>query len=140
MNLPTNYDTTGKTYNTLTKTQTAFVHYLYEAGFKTEDDVVFNRSYLTTLANQHGVTWPPAWIVKDTTRCTERGYYAVPELNDYIVIQQEASNVSPGHETEGDSLSDIAPDVSTTTTHVVSDDMGIGHSIMDDMYVTAKVS
>lgn len=143
MNLPTNYDTSNQTYTALTRTQTAFVHFLYEAGFTTKDDVVFNRTYLTTLANQHGVTWPPAWIVKDTTRCTERGYYAVPELNDYIVIQQEeASNVSPGHETEGDSLSDTTdvPDVSTTTTHVVSDDMGIGHSIMDDMYVTAKVS
>ena len=144
MNLPTNYDTSNQTYTALTRTQTAFVHFLYEAGFTTKDDVVFNRSYLTTLANQHGVTWPPAWIVKDTTRCTERGYYAVPELNDYIVIQQEeASNVSPGHETEGDILSDTTdvPDVSTTTTtHVVSDDMGIGHSIMDDMYVTAKVS
>ena len=110
MNLPTNYDTVGKTYNALTRTQSAFVRFLYDAGFTTKDDVVFNRTYLTTLANQHGVTWPPAWIVKDTTRCTKRGYYAVPELNDYIAEQQqqqvETTSVSPGHGTDGDDLSD----------------------------------
>ena len=111
MNLPTNYDTTGKTYNALTRTQSAFVRFLYDAGFTTKDDVVFNRTYLTTLANQHGVTWPPAWIVKDTTRCTKRGYYAVPELNDYIVEQQqqqqvETTSVSPGHGNDGDDLAD----------------------------------
>ena len=111
MNLPTNYDTSNQTYTALTKTQTAFVHFLYEAGFTTKDDVVFNRSYLTTLANQHGVTWPPAWIVKDTTRCTKRGYYAVPELNDYIAEQQQqvtetTTSVSPGHGNEGDNLAD----------------------------------
>ena len=107
MNLPTNYNTSNQTYTALTRTQTAFVHFLYEAGFTTKDDVVFNRSYLTTLANQHGVTWPPAWIVKDTTRCTKRGYYAVPELNDYIALQR-ALDVSPGQGNEGDDLSDAA--------------------------------
>ena len=110
MNLPTNYDTTGKTLNALTRTQSAFVRFLYDAGFTTKDDVVFNRTYLTTLANQHGVTWPPAWIVKDTTRCTKRGYYAVPELNDYIAEQvtttTTATSVSPGHGHEGDDLVD----------------------------------
>jgi len=110
MNLPTNYDTTGKTYNALTRTQSAFVRFLYDAGFTTKDDVVFNRTYLTTLANQHGVTWPPAWIVKDTTRCTKRGYYAVPELNDYIAEQQQVetttTSVSPGHGNDGDDLAD----------------------------------
>jgi hypothetical protein len=95
MNLPTNYDTVGKTYNALTRTQSAFVRFLYDAGFTTKDDVVFNRSYLTTLANSHGVTWPPAWIVKDTTRCTKRGYYAVPELSDYI-IEQAALGIIDG--------------------------------------------
>ena len=109
MNLPTNYDTVGKTYNALTRTQSAFVRFLYDAGFTTKDDVVFNRTYLTTLANQHGVTWPPAWILKDTTRCTKRGYYAVPELNDYIAEQQQVettTSVSPGHGNEGDDLAD----------------------------------
>jgi len=107
MNLPTNYDTSNQTYTALTRTQTAFVHFLYEAGFTTKDDVVFNRSYLTTLANAYGVTWPPAWIVKDTTRCTRRGCYAVPELNDYIAMQG-ALDVSPGQGNEGDDLSDTA--------------------------------
>ena len=107
MNLPTNYDTVGKTYNALTRTQSAFVRFLYDAGYTTKDDVVFNRSYLTTLANSHGVTWPPAWIVKDTTRCTKRGYYAVPELNDYIAEQvTTTTSVSPGHGNEGDDLAD----------------------------------
>ena len=111
MNLPTNYDTVGKTYNALTRTQSAFVRFLYDAGFTTKDDVVFNRTYLTTLANQHGVTWPPAWIVKDTTRCTKRGYYAVPELNDYI-IEQAALGIIDGIGSE-DTFIEDDPQVDT---------------------------
>tara|TARA_Y100000034_G_scaffold4149_1_gene4880 strand:+ start:135 stop:518 length:384 start_codon:yes stop_codon:yes gene_type:complete len=105
MNLPTNYDTTGKTLSACTKTQTAFVKFLYDEGFTTKDDVVFNRSYLTTLANKHGVTWPPAWIVKDVSRCIQRGYYAIPELNDYI-----ESVITPDQQqTDGDGLADSTP-------------------------------
>jgi hypothetical protein len=126
MNLPTDYNVTGKTLNACTKTQTAFVRFLYEAGFTTKDDVVFNRTYLTTLANSHGVTWPPAWIVKDVSRCVRRGYYAVPELNDYIVEMAETSvittDVSPGHGHEGDELSDTIHDDMDETINV-SDDM-----------------
>jgi len=125
MNLPTNYDTTGKTYNALTRTQSAFVRFLYDAGFTTKDDVVFNRTYLTTLANQHGVTWPPAWIVKDTTRCTKRGYYAVPELNDYIVEQAATAVVTTDNDSE--------------EAHIVHDDLDSSIHVSDDLLTSMPI-
>jgi len=125
MNLPTNYDTTGKTYNALTKTQSAFVRFLYDAGFTTKDDVVFNRTYLTTLANQHGVTWPPAWIVKDVSRCTKRGYYAVPELNDYIVEQAATAVVTTDNDSE--------------EAHIVHDDLDSSIHVSDDLLTSMPI-
>jgi len=125
MNLPTNYDTTGKTLRVCTKTQTAFVKFLYDEGFNVKDDVVFNRTYLTTLANKHGVTWPPAWIVKDVSRCIKRGYYAVPELNDYIVEQAATAVVTTDNDSE--------------EAHIVHDDLDSSIHVSDDLLTSMPI-
>ena len=125
MNLPTNYDTTGKTLNACTRTQLAFVKFLYDEGFNVKDDVVFNRTYLTTLANKHGVTWPPAWIVKDVSRCVRRGYYAVPELSDYI-IEQAATAV-------------VTTDIGSEEAETVHDDMDDAIQVSDDMLANMPI-
>jgi len=133
MMLPTTFNQTPYQLGNLKPKQVAFLQHLYDAGHNTEGDVVFKRNYLKTVANTNGIAWAPAWIVKDVSRVTDRGMYAVPELNQLIAehTATTATNVSPGHGTEGDNLSDSTDD----DTYTVEDDMG-QHSVSDDMVAT----
>ena len=126
MKLPNNFDTTPFVLSNLKTRQRAFVQHLYDAGHTAIGDIVFKRNYLKTIANLNGSQWAPAWIVKDVSRVTTRGMYAVPELNELINRIAHATAVSPGHGIEGDDLAD---------TYTVSDDMG-EQTVSDDM-VTA---
>jgi len=41
------------------------------------------RGALKKIANDNGIAWAPAWIVKDISRAVKRGTYRVPELAAY---------------------------------------------------------
>jgi len=113
--LPNNFDTTPFVLSNLKTKQRAFVQHLYDAGHTTSGDIVFKRNYLKTVANTNGVEWAPAWIVKDVSRVTTRGMYAVPELNELI-----AEN-APVVEDDAEMADAVHDDMDETIT--VSDDM-----------------
>ena len=71
-------------YNDLKTKQQNFIHLLDRAyeGDATAD-TTFKRGFLKKIANDNGIAWAPAWIVKDTSRVRGRGEYLVPELADY---------------------------------------------------------
>jgi len=115
MMLPNNFDTTPFVLSNLKTKQRAFVQHLYDAGHTTSGDIVFKRNYLKTVANTNGVEWAPAWIVKDVSRVTTRGMYAVPELNELI-----AEN-APVVEDDAEMADAVHDDMDETIT--VSDDM-----------------
>ena len=110
MMLPTTFNQTPYQLGNLKPKQVAFLQHLYDAGHNTDGDVVFKRNYLKTVANTNGISWAPAWIVKDVSRVTDRGMYAVPELNELIALA-----CTP------------VPD-----TYTVSEDVG-QHTVSDDM-------
>ena len=71
-------------YNDLKPKQQNFIHLLdhaYEGDATAE--TTFKRGFLKKIANDNGIAWAPAWIVKDTSRVRGRGEYLVPELADY---------------------------------------------------------
>ena len=71
-------------YNDLKAKQQNFIHLLdhaYEGDATAE--TTFKRGFLKKIANDNGIAWAPAWIVKDTSRVRGRGEYLVPELADY---------------------------------------------------------
>ena len=147
MMLPNNFDTTPFVLNNLKTKQKAFVQFLYESGHNTSGDIVFKRNYLKTIANAFGSEWAPAWIVKDVSRVTNRGMYAVPELDelidemnvvngnavspqDAVAAHSDVLDVSPGHGNDGDDLSD---------SYGVADDMDDTMEVSDDMMATTEV-
>jgi len=71
-------------YTDLKTKQQEFVQWLFDDGNHDEDNTTFQRGYLKRIANENGMAWAPAWIVKDTNRVSKRGFYAVPELADFI--------------------------------------------------------
>ena len=121
MKLPNNFDTTPFVLSNLKTKQRAFVQHLYDAGHTTTGDIVFKRNYLKTIANTNGVGWAPAWIVKDVSRVTTRGMYAVPELNELI-----------------ESLTAVVTtDVDSEMADAVHDDMDETIEVSDDMMATS---
>jgi len=129
MKLPHGFDSTPYKLSNLKTKQMAFVQHLYDAGHTTTGDIVFKRNYLKTIANTNGVGWAPAWIVKDVSRVTNRGMYAVPELNELIALNAPVvDDVSPGHGHEGDELADA-----------VHDDLDENINVSDDMPVSTVV-
>ena len=132
MMLPTTFNQTPYQLGNLKPKQVAFLQHLYDAGHNTNGDVVFKRNYLKTVANLNGIEWAPAWIVKDVSRVTDRGMYAVPELNELMALavanDTPVVDVSPGHGNDGDDLADSVE----SDTYTVSNDMG-HHTVQDDM-------
>ena len=65
-------------YTVLKKKQQDFIHLMDAAcpAGATE----FTRGELKKIANDNGIAWAPAWIVKDQSRVVKRGVYRVPEL------------------------------------------------------------
>tara|TARA_Y100000310_G_scaffold322340_1_gene381260 strand:+ start:326 stop:700 length:375 start_codon:yes stop_codon:yes gene_type:complete len=84
MMLPNTFDVTPFTLGNLKPRQRSFVAFLYENGHTNADEVVFKRNYLKNIAQAWGAEWAPAWIVKDMSRVTTRGFYAIPELTELI--------------------------------------------------------
>jgi len=71
-------------YTDLKAKQQEFVQWLFDDGNHDQDKTTFQRGYLKRIANDNGMGWAPAWIVKDTNRVSKRGFYIVPELADFI--------------------------------------------------------
>ena len=123
MKLPHGFDSTPYKLSNLKTKQMAFVQHLYDAGHTTTGDIVFKRNYLKTIANTNGVGWAPAWIVKDVSRVTTRGMYAVPELNELI-----------------ESLTAVVTtDVDSEMADAVHDDMDETITVSDDMMASTVV-
>ena len=123
MKLPNTFDTTPFVLSNLKTKQRAFVQHLYDAGHTTSGDIVFKRNYLKTVANLNGFEWAPAWIVKDVSRVTTRGMYAVPELNELI-----------------ESLTAVVTtDVDSEMADAVHDDMDETIEVSDDMMASTVV-
>jgi len=121
MILPTNFDVTPFALSNLKPKQRKFVAFLKENGHTNADEVVFKRNYLKNIANAFGSEWAPAWIVKDVSRVTKRGFYAIPELaeliNETIVVEDT-----------------VEQDVEIT------DDMDDTITVSDDMLATTTVA
>ncbi len=72
------------TYLNLNTKQQEFIQWLFDDWNQSPDEVHFKRGELKRIANDNGMAWAPAWIVKDTTRVSKRGVYHVPERADFI--------------------------------------------------------
>lgn len=57
--------------------QQNFVKFLSDEGFT---NTLIKREDLQMVAVKYGLGSPPAWIVRDTSRRSKRGYYEIPEL------------------------------------------------------------
>jgi len=108
MILPTNFDTTPFVLGQLKPRQRSFVEFLYENGHTNPDEVMFKRNYLKNIAQAWGAEWAPAWIVKDVSRVTKRGFYAIPELTEFI---NEMSVVDGTCVAVGDAVVETTDDV-----------------------------
>ena len=71
-------------YLDLNPKQQEFIQWIFDDGNQSPDEVHFKRGDLKRIANDNGMAWAPAWIVKDTSRVSKRGIYHVPELTDFI--------------------------------------------------------
>lgn len=69
-------------YTNLKPKQQAFIRCIDES-ISSMTTTEFSRKDLKEIANDHGIAWAPAWIVKDKTRVVKRGIYSVPELAAY---------------------------------------------------------
>lgn len=78
-------------YSELKPKQQEFIQWLFDDGNHDEDKTMFQRGYLKRIANDNGMAWAPAWLVKDTGRVSKRGFYNIPELSDFI---REASGTA----------------------------------------------
>ena len=48
----------------------------------------FSRQYLKTIAKLHGMSWAPAWIVKNVNRIQSRGFYNIPEYTEWVIAHE----------------------------------------------------
>ena len=137
MILPNTFDTTPFKLSNLSKRQKSFIAFLYEQGHDTPDEVVFKRNYLKNIANAWGAEWAPAWIVKDLSRVTQRGFYAIPELMEYITLHAPV-DVSPGHGNDEDDLADAVHDDSLSISDDMVGNMDEALSVSDDMLTVSN--
>ena len=98
-----------KTYNNLKPKQKEFIHLLADStrmgSITPSSDVlldttdVLSRAILKGIANDNGIAWAPAWIVKDVSRGVARGMYRIPELTEYrrLVNAQEYDQNADDH-------------------------------------------
>ena len=88
-------------YTNLKAKQQAFIHCIAESiGSMTTTE--FSLKDLKDIANEHGIAWAPAWIVKDKTRVVKRGMYSVPELAAYRNSQNAPKTAQEVYAAGGD--------------------------------------
>ena len=94
-------------YTNLKAKQQAFIRCIAESiGSMTT--VEFSRKDLKEIANDHGIAWAPAWIVKDQKRVIKRGMYSVPELASYRNSQDAPKTAQEVYAAGGDSKDVVA--------------------------------
>ena len=137
MILPNTFDTTPFKLSNLSKRQKSFIAFLYEQGHDNPDEVVFKRNYLKNIANAWGAEWAPAWIVKDLSRVTNRGFYAIPELMEYIALHTPdvVDDMIPVDEAVAVPTDD---DVSMSVSDDMVGDMDEALSVSDDMLTVSN--
>ena len=137
MILPNTFDTTPFKLSNLSKRQTSFIAFLYEQGHDNPDEVVFKRNYLKNIANAWGAEWAPAWIVKDLSRVTNRGFYAIPELMEYIALHTPdvVDDMIPVDDAVAVPTDD---DVSMSVSDDMVSDMDEALSVSDDMLTVSN--
>jgi hypothetical protein len=104
-----------KIYNDLKPKQQAYIQLLDKAFEGTVDaDTTFTRGYLKKVANDNGIAWAPAWIVKDVSRVRGRGAYVVPELASYRGVnidRTEKPVASVGDKPKAAPVETVAPEI-----------------------------
>ena len=88
MNNNNNNNIDPSSYNNLKTKQQMFIRCMYQSlslhqSLGGKPTIEYSRKDLKQIANDHGIAWAPAWIVKDQKRVTKRGMYSVPELAAY---------------------------------------------------------
>ena len=129
MMLPNNFNVTPFVLGDLKPQQRSFVEFLHENGHTNPDEVVFKRNYLKNIAQAWGAEWAPAWIVKDVSRVTKRGFYAIPELTELINLVEMATAIDD----EVDAGMVVVPDESLEVSDDMVGDLDETLSIADDV-------
>ena len=66
----------------LSSKQTAFLDAMSNAGLQVQD--AYSRVQLNEIANTIGMKYAPAWIVQDSSRRADRGFFSIPEYAEQI--------------------------------------------------------
>lgn len=95
-------------YTVLKKKQQDFIHLMDAAcpAGATE----FTRGELKKIANDNGIAWAPAWIVKDQSRVVKRGVYRVPELQACRNYNADAAKDDAAFAAAADAMIDAGMD------------------------------
>ena len=109
-------------YTNLKNKQQMFIRCMHES-LKGKPTIEFSRKDLKQIANDHGIAWAPAWIVKDQKRVTKRGIYSVPELTAYCnAINEDAlesDHVTIVEDVAGECCEDVVGDAVDVLTDTV---------------------
>ena len=109
-------------YTNLKNKQQMFIRCMHES-LKGATTTEFSRKDLKQIANDHGIAWAPAWIVKDQKRMAKRGIYSVPELTAYCdAINEDAlesDHVTIVEDVAGECCEDVVGDAVDVLTDTV---------------------
>ena len=109
-------------YTNLKNKQQVFIRCMHES-LKGATTTEFSRKDLKQIANDHGIAWAPAWIVKDQKRMVKRGIYSVPELTAYCdAINEDAlesDHVTIVEDVAGECCEDVVGDAVDVLTDTV---------------------
>jgi len=78
---------------TLTTKQIAFLDAMSDFGIEAADS--YSRADLNEVANSIGMKYAPAWIVQDSSRRADRGYFRVPEYTPTTVASPAPKGAEP---------------------------------------------
>ena len=78
---------------TLTTKQIAFLDAMSDFGIEAADS--YSRADLNEVANSIGMKYAPAWIVQDSSRRADRGYFRVPEYTPTTVASAAPKGAEP---------------------------------------------
>ena len=78
---------------TLTAKQIAFLDAMSDFGIEAADS--YSRADLNEVANSIGMKYAPAWIVQDSSRRADRGYFRVPEYTPTTVASPAPKGAEP---------------------------------------------
>lgn len=80
--------------STLKPNQILFLEWIYAEELKfiscqpSKRNPSFSRQYLKSIAKLHGMSWAPAWIVKNVNRIQFRGFYNIPEYIEWVIAHE----------------------------------------------------